>query len=727
MISVPIASQLNDLAVDVLITSPSDGQLLTYVSSASKWENVSIDLSGYVPTSRTVNGHALSSNVTITAGDLSLGNVENTALSTWAGSANITTLGTIGTGVWSGTAVGITKGGTGQTTANNAFNALVPSQVGNSGKYLTTNATDTSWGTVTVPTGANPTGSVGLSAVNGSASTFMRSDGTPTLSQSIIPTWTGLHTFSNAISINSGATGTVAGIFDTPASPTVDIVQFKNNTSLKALIRTTGAFYCEGPATDTIFSGNVTTGNYSFAGGQGYWAIRTGTAFDFNIDQYTLASTPINTFKLTRNGSASFIQAVHTSGSPTALTVTGGAHTTLTASTESIGANLNFSATKQFATGAITTQREVVIQAPTYSAVGASIITTAATLAVTGAPIAGTNVTITNPYAFWVQGGASLFDGKTTVAVASGSGVTALTVTGPTSGPIATLSVSGTGDGNGGTIAINNPNTYGGITIYETSSIRGTLAYGDGGSILTGAGTNSISLRSENALHFSGGGDKLALTLDTTGLVAIGFRQTSPLSQLHVFQPATGTKAQIVQGIASRTAPLLQLQTSAGASIGNVGGSIFDHFTDTASTSTDGTENDLYSDTTVANTFAVDGDSIYNTMYISFTGSATATRRLRLYFAGTTIWDSGTLTLGAGGDFTLTTLIERESSTVVRCNVSVQTTSASTVPYSTYTRITGLTLTTTNIFKATGVAAGVGASSGDITAKLSKTEWFAAA
>jgi hypothetical protein len=35
--------------------------------------------------------------------DIGLGNVENTALSTWAGTTNITTLGTIATGVWNGT------------------------------------------------------------------------------------------------------------------------------------------------------------------------------------------------------------------------------------------------------------------------------------------------------------------------------------------------------------------------------------------------------------------------------------------------------------------------------------------------------------------------------------------------------------------------------------------------------------------------------------------------
>ena len=45
-----------------------------------------------------------------------LANVENTALSTWAGSTNITTLGTITGGTWNGTAVAGAFGGTGQTT-----------------------------------------------------------------------------------------------------------------------------------------------------------------------------------------------------------------------------------------------------------------------------------------------------------------------------------------------------------------------------------------------------------------------------------------------------------------------------------------------------------------------------------------------------------------------------------------------------------------------------------
>ena len=44
-------------------------------------------------------------NYTETKSDLSLGNVENTAISNWAGTSNVTTLGTISTGVWEGSVI----------------------------------------------------------------------------------------------------------------------------------------------------------------------------------------------------------------------------------------------------------------------------------------------------------------------------------------------------------------------------------------------------------------------------------------------------------------------------------------------------------------------------------------------------------------------------------------------------------------------------------------------
>jgi hypothetical protein len=47
------------------------------------------------------------------------------------------------------TTLPLDKGGTGQTTANNSLNALLPVQTDNSGKYLTSDGTNASWATVT--------------------------------------------------------------------------------------------------------------------------------------------------------------------------------------------------------------------------------------------------------------------------------------------------------------------------------------------------------------------------------------------------------------------------------------------------------------------------------------------------------------------------------------------------------------------------------------------------
>lgn len=52
-----------------------------------------------------------------------------------------------------------------------------------------------------------------------------------------------------------------------------------------------------------------------------------------------------------------------------------------------------------------------VLKAPTFAASNAGqVYTNAATLAILGPPSAGTNVTITNPFSFWVQSGISRFD-----------------------------------------------------------------------------------------------------------------------------------------------------------------------------------------------------------------------------------------------------------------------------------------------------------------------------
>jgi hypothetical protein len=175
-----------------------------------------------------------------------------------------------------------------------------------------------------------------------------------------------------------------------------------------------------------------------------------------------------NAFKVLGTGSASLTvsrlggnlavaQGIVNTGSPTALAVTGGAHTALAAGTEDIGANFNFSATKQWATGAIATQREVVIQAPSYSFTAASTITTAATVAITNAPTASTNATITNPIALWVQGGNTMLSG--TLGVGFANAMPDPTVQVAIIGPSSENPSSGA--------------TFGTLTILKTSSLFG--------------------------------------------------------------------------------------------------------------------------------------------------------------------------------------------------------------------------------------------------------------
>lgn len=176
---------------------------------------------------------------------------------------------------------------------------------------------------------------------------------------------------------------------------------------------------------DSITNTNALILGYDFTNNVGYIG-----AIQENVANRGLSLVPdgggvgIGTTTLIAGGGLTISPALSTTGSPVLETITGSAHTTLTASTEASDVNWNLARTVQFATGALTTQRAVRIQAPTYGFVGASTITNAATVSISGAVIKGTNATITNSHGLLIEAGA-------TSTVASSFG---LTVNSPTGG-----------------------------------------------------------------------------------------------------------------------------------------------------------------------------------------------------------------------------------------------------------------------------------------------------
>lgn len=116
-------------------------------------------------------------------------------------------------------------------SASSAINNILPSQTSNSGKYLTTNGTAASWGTVTVPTAANPTASLGLAAVPGSAATFMRSDGAPSLDVTIAPTMSGAWIFSAAGAASAPAIKASGAPFAGTGTTSFPLVYLNNSSA----------------------------------------------------------------------------------------------------------------------------------------------------------------------------------------------------------------------------------------------------------------------------------------------------------------------------------------------------------------------------------------------------------------------------------------------------------------------------------------------------------------
>jgi hypothetical protein len=166
-----------------------------------------------------------------------------------------------------------------------------------------------------------------------------------------------------------------------------------NNTTYSALATFNsaggvGTFYDNN--TSGITTNSATLSFLTNENATGGWVLTAGGYGTVNEKaRFTISAT---TFK----------QAIATSGAVTTFTFTKPNNTGQTAST-AINGFLFTLGNRQWATGAITTQKEFELTAPTYSFVGASTITNAYSLFV-NKPTAGTNATITNNYAAGFNG-----------------------------------------------------------------------------------------------------------------------------------------------------------------------------------------------------------------------------------------------------------------------------------------------------------------------------------
>lgn len=236
--------------------------------------------------------------------------------------------------------------------------------------------------------------------------------------------------------------------------------------------------------------------------------------------------------------------------------------------------------------------------------------------------------------------------------------------------------------------------------------------------VTVAGGDKTIGFESSNIVFASSASNWAKMNI--TGLFLGGV--SSPTARLHL---AAGTTSPSTAAIKATDGNLMTT-AEAGAIERQSGlydtkasglrmamtGVIADFYTDAGNTST--TETDLYSYTTPANTLAADGEKITGDFMVSYVANV-VTKVVKLYFAGTVIFNFGNITSTIGSVFKVD--IIRTSSSSVRWIVW----DGKSISDASYGDLTGLTLSGTNIIKITGTSA-VGATN-DIIARWGKISW----
>lgn len=198
-----------------------------------------------------------------------------------------------------------------------------------------------------------------------------------------------------------------------------------NTASVATGIQLTGAAAGSGMAISTLSSGANEALNISSKGSSDL-QLSGGTGGNIVLQpsgttRYTYSATNI-TLTPTTLATAATVRWLYTAAGDTGLT----------AGTEAPCIKFDLSASRQHASNTtITTQRDFWIRPTTHTfATATGTITTASTLYIEGAPIAGSNAAITNPFALNVASGATNLAGATTIGGTLAMGSQNITMTG---------------------------------------------------------------------------------------------------------------------------------------------------------------------------------------------------------------------------------------------------------------------------------------------------------